>query len=104
MNCGKCNFSEIVPGTGMQRCALTQEIRLPADECNCEDYRSVKYREIEVAANKELTLKNLEKLHNRLSTDAHRVDPQYIMSILTDTTKEASIKITEAIEYLEDFV
>ena len=104
MNCGKCSFAEILPGTGMLKCRLTGEAKLSADECNTDDLRSLKERELEVASNRANITNNLEALRNRLASTSRRVDPKHVIAILTDATKEAGEKITEAIEYLEDFI
>ena len=104
MNCGKCGFAEILPGTGMLKCQLTGEAKLGADECNTNDLRSLKEREQEVATNRNNVLGDLEALRNRLNNIYKRVDPAHVMAILTDTTKEDAEKITEAIKYLEEFI
>jgi hypothetical protein len=103
MKCGKCNFSEIVPGTGMLKCQLTEEVRLGVDECNCDDIRSLRVREIEVAENKEAIKTNLNTLRDKLVASSTRVDIKKILNILNDTTKEADVRIAEVIEYLNTF-
>ena len=104
MNCGKCGFAEILPGTGMLKCQLTGEAKLGADECNTNDLRSLKEREQEVATNMSNMIGDLEALRERMYNNAKRVDPRRVIDILTNTDKEAAEKITEAIEYLEEFI
>jgi hypothetical protein len=105
MKCGECNYKEIIAGTGMQKCKLTEETRLPLDACNCEDRRALRDREAEISYNKEFILNSIDALKERIVEDTTTIiDPQHIINILTDASKDSGMKIAEAIEYLEDFV
>jgi hypothetical protein len=44
----------------------------------------------------------LEALKNHIAKPV--ADPQCVIDILTNTAKEAGVKIAEAIEYLEEFL
>jgi hypothetical protein len=107
MICGNCSFSSSVPGTGMLKCALTEEIRFAADECNCEDRRVMKYREVEVATNRENTLKDLSDLRDRLlgNNGSARPDIRYVYDTLQEIALETpSDKLAELVKYMEAFL
>ena len=102
MKCRECPYTTSITGADMLKCSLTAEVRTVFDMCNCTDYRSLKDREKEVKNNLESITKDLSALSDKIHKPT--VDLRYIVSILTDDTKEATVRINDAINYLEDFL
>ena len=104
MKCKNCSFSEAVLGTGMTKCNLTGETRLLNDNCNCDDYRVLKEGEIEIVKNKKDVVDNLTNLRDKLVSGFNKAEAQHVIDLLSDETLDSETKITEAINYLEQFV
>lgn len=104
MKCKNCDFSEAIVGTGLTKCTLTGEARLLNDNCNCDDYRVLKEGEIEIVKDKKDVLDNLTNLRNKLISGFNKAEAQHVIDLLEDETKDSETKITEAINYLNQFV
>ena len=107
MKCGECNYGEVITGQGPEhdgsiKYKLTGEEHINIFECNCDFTRTRRDKEAKLLKEKADAIDTLEALKNQITKPS--VDAQHVIDILTDTAKEAGVKITEAIEYLEDFV
>ena len=105
MKCNECNYANgYIDGSDIKKvqCDITDEVHVEAFECNCEYSRLLRDKEARIMNDKAVAEETLMALRNKISKPI--VNPQRVIDILTDTTKEAGTKITEAIEYLEDFV
>lgn len=107
MKCGECNYGEVIAGLGPEhdgsiKCKLTGEEHINIFECNCDFTRTRRDKEAELLREKAAAIEALEALTNNITKPS--IDVQHVIDILTDTAKETGVKITEAIEYLEDFV
>jgi hypothetical protein len=107
MKCGECNYGEVVSEQGPEhdgsiKCKLTGEEHINIFECNCPITRFRRDKEARLLREKANAIEALEALKHQVSKPM--LDARHVIDILTDTTKEAGVKITAAIEYLEDFV
>lgn len=107
MKCGECNYGEAISDVGPEhngsiKCKLSGEEHINIFECNRNFTRTRRDKEARLLREKAKVIDTLEELSGQINSP--RVDPQYVIDILTDTNKEASVKIAEAIEYLEEYL
>ena len=107
MKCGECNYGEVISGQGPEhdgsiKCKLSGEEHINIFECNRPITRFRRDKEARLLKEKADAIDAIEALKHSITKPS--VDIRHVIDILTDTTKEAGVKITAAIEYLEEFV
>ena len=102
MLCGNCKFSNIIENTDRHICTLTKREYTAESVCDIEYIRVRREREARIKEAGEKVSSDLERLLSKISKPT--VNPNHLMSILTDMSMDAANKVTAAIEYLEDFV
>ena len=97
MKCNKCDYAaDYIDDSEVDKkqCDITDEVHEAEFECNCEIQRNMYDKRNRL----------IMEYENIKAQAVKKVDPKRVIDILTDTAKESSVKIAEAIEYLEEFV